>query len=166
MKSVWLEAILLLGLLTLTTLAACEYLPFMTARKSPAPVEVSVTPTPSPTPTPTPEVKKQQPRKRPTRTPTPVAQGTSATSGSVITTTESVAERDDIERTIKNVEIRLSAIKRDQLNADDAADYDHIKSFVADARSALDEKDDLRARGLAEKAAGLVDQLAGRGSGP
>jgi hypothetical protein len=89
-----------------------------------------------------------------------------ATSGSVITTGESAAERGDVERSIASVENRLAAIKRDQLGASDAADYDRIKSFLAEARSALQEQDDLRARSLTDKAARLATQLAGRVSSP
>jgi hypothetical protein len=50
--------------------------------------------------------------------------------------------------------------------AQDAEDYDRIKSFVAEARSALQEQDTLRARSLVDKATRLVAQLAGRVSSP
>jgi hypothetical protein len=156
-------------------LAACAYLPFM-AKPTPPRVEQSATPTPTLTPTPTPsatpEVRKRKRRRRPTRTPTPagsptpMVQATPAVSGTVITTGESAAERSEIEGSIKQIEGRLATIKRAQLNAQDGADYDRIKAFVADARSALQEQDDLRARSLVEKAARLTAQLAGRVSSP
>ncbi|HEV3113707.1 MAG TPA: hypothetical protein VGY99_24740 [Candidatus Binataceae bacterium] len=174
MKLIRFETILLSAIML--TFAACEYLPFM-AKPTPVPVEASPTPTvtatPTPTPTATPEVKKRKRRRHGTRTaavtptptaPTPIAQETPA--ASAITTGESAAERSDIERSLKQVEGRLAAIKRDQLSPQDAEDYDRIKSFVAEARSALQEQDTLRARSLVDKATRLVAQLAGRVSSP
>jgi hypothetical protein len=148
--------------------AACGYLPFMAASPPPR-VKQSATPTPTATATSTPEVKKHKRRKHargtPTATagsPTPMSEATPGVVGTVITTGEPAAERSEIEGTIAHVESRLSAIKRERLSGQDAADYDRIKSFVADARAALAEQDDLRARSLAEKATRLVAQLAGR----
>lgn len=153
-------------------LAACEYLPFMTAAPAP-PVKPSATSTQTATPTPTPTatpVPRKPRRHRRQRTPTPTPEGSPtpapAAGGAVITTGESVAERKEVQRSIARVEGRLSAIKRDKLNAQDGADYDRIKSFVADARAALQEQDDLRARSLVEKALRLAAQLAGRVSSP
>ncbi len=97
----------------------------------------------------------------PTPAGSPIAQATPV-GGAVITTGESVAERNEIERTIMRVEDRLAKIKRANLNAADGADYDRIKSFVADARAALHEQDTLRARSLMEKAVRLTAQLAER----
>ncbi len=97
----------------------------------------------------------------PTPAGSPIAQETPV-GGAVITTGESVAERNEIERSIKRVEDRLATIKRAQLNPADEADYDRIKSFVADARAALQEGDTLRARSLMEKATRLTAQLAER----
>ncbi len=153
-------------------LAACEYLPFMTAAPPP-PVKPSVTATqtgtPTPTPTATPAPRKPRRRKR-QRTPTPTPESSPTlgpeAAGAVITTGESVAERNEVQRSIARIEVRLSAIKRARLNAQDGADYDRIKSFVADARAALQEQDDLRARSLMEKASRLTAQLAGRVSSP
>ena len=170
MKLIRLETILLSALLTI---AACEYLPFM-AVPTPVPVEPSptptFTPTPTPTPTATPEVKKHKRHKHATRTPastpTPMAQEQEAPAVSAITTGESAGERGEIERSLHQVEGRLSAIKREHLNAQDAEDYDRIKSFVAETRSALQEQDTLRARSLVDKATRLVAQLAGRVSNP
>jgi outer membrane biosynthesis protein TonB len=172
-----IEAIGLLGVM-LAAFAACEYLPFMSSKPPPPPpVEVTATPTPSatltPTSTPTPEVKKRKRRKRSTQTatpesaasPTPEAEASPAAS-TVITTGESGQARGEIERTIKGVEAHLSGIKRGQLNSQEAADYDRIKSFVAEARVALKEQDDLRAHSLADKAARLTAQLVGRVSNP
>lgn len=154
----------------LLVLTGCEYLPFMAARNPPPPrpsATATPTATPTPTPTATPEVRKPRRHKRQTRSsaPTPVTAATPA-SGAVITTGESVSERNEIERSIVRVEGRLATIKRGQLNAQDGADYKRIQSFVADARAALQEQDDLRARSLVEKASRLVAQLAGRVSSP
>jgi hypothetical protein len=156
--------------------AACGYLPFM-ATKTPPRVEESPTATPTATPTPTatatPEVKKRKRRKRALHTPTPAPAGSPTpigegmpSGGAVITTGESAAERSEIQHSIEAVEGRLSAVKRDRLNAADAADYDRIQSFIADARSAMQEHDALRARSLMEKASRLASQLAGRVSNP
>ncbi len=172
MKYIRLEAILLSALML--AFAACEYLPFMAA-KPPPPVEASPTPTLTPTATPTatatPEVKKRKRRRRAARTPaatpaspTPMAQETPA--ASAITTGESAAERKEIERSIEQAEGRLATIKREKLTGQDAEDYDRIKSFVAEARSALKEQDTLRARSLLEKASRLTTQLTGRVSTP
>ncbi len=168
MKLIRLETILLSAVML--AIAACEYLPFM-AVKTPPPVKSSPTPTltatPTPTPTATPEVKKRKRRKHATRTPltpTPMAQETPA--ASAITTGESAAERSEIGRSLEQVEGRLAAIKREQLSPQDAEDYDRIKAFVAEAHSALQEQDTLRARSLVDKAARLVAQLAGRVSSP
>lgn len=157
-------------------LAACEYLPFM-AVPTPVPVEatptLTLTATPTPTATATPEVKKHRHRKHGNRTPTvtpipvaqtPMTQETPA--ASAITTGESAAERSDIDRSLEQVEGRLAAIKRKSLSPPDAEDYDRIKSFVAEARSALQEQDTLRARSLVDKAQRLVAQLASRVSSP
>jgi hypothetical protein len=98
---------------------------------------------------------------------TPAASPTpTATAGSVITTGEPAAERSEIEGNISSVESRLTTINRSSLSASDAADYDRIKSFIAEARSALKEQDDLRARSLVDKAARLATQLSGRVSSP
>jgi outer membrane biosynthesis protein TonB len=162
---------MILLLAVMLTIAACEYLPFM-AVQTPVPVPPSptptATPTPTPIPTPTPEVKKHKRHKHATRTPaataTPMAEETPA--ASAITTGESAAERKEIEHSLEQVEGRLSAIKRAQLSPPDAEDYDRIKSFLAEARSALQEQDTLRARSLVDKAGRLVAQLAGRVSNP
>jgi hypothetical protein len=172
-----IEAIGLLGVM-LAAFAACEYLPFMSSKPPPPPpVEVTATPTPSatltPTSTPTPEVKRRKRRKRSTQTatpeaaasPTPEAEASPAAS-TVITTGESGQAQGEIERTIKGVEAHLAGIKRGQLNSQEGADYDRIKSFVAEARLALKEQDDLRAHSLADKAARLTAQLVGRVSNP
>jgi hypothetical protein len=161
----------------LAALGACSYLPFMAA-KPPPPMRPSATLTPTTTPTPTPTatpepIKHKQRHKRPVRLPT-LTPGPTATpmaaapgaGGTVITTGEPVAERGEIKRDIQTVESQLAAIKRDRLGAADAADYDRIKSFIADARSALQEQDDLRARSLMDKATRLAAQLAGRVSSP
>ncbi|MGO9061816.1 MAG: hypothetical protein ACLQU2_31270 [Candidatus Binataceae bacterium] len=171
MKPIRVEAIGVLALM-FAAIAGCEYLPFM-ATKPPAKVAVSrPTPTPSATPTPTPtatpEVKKHRHHKHlhtptPATSPTPMAESSPAT---VITTGEFVQRRSEIAGTIKRVEGRLSAIKRSALDSQDAADYDQIKAFIAAARSALQEQDDLRAHSLAEKAARLAAQLSGRVSSP
>ncbi|HXR37099.1 MAG TPA: hypothetical protein VN754_14175 [Candidatus Binataceae bacterium] len=173
MKVRRIEVIVLLGLM-FTAFAACEYLPFMSA-KAPAPrAEVSITPTrsatptPAPTETPTPTKTKHRKRSRtptptPESSPTPIAQ---ASPGTVITTGESVHAHGEIEQTIKGVEGHLATINRSRLSSQDAADYDRIKAFVADARAALKEQDDLRAHSLAEKAARLTTQLMGRVGNP
>jgi hypothetical protein len=168
-KSTWREAIMVLAL-TFTALAGCGYLPFATT-KPPPKVVVSPTPTPSSTPTPTatatPGVihhhRKRVHTATPGASPTPIAESSPAT---VITTGESVERQKDVEQTLAAVEKRLSAIKRGTLDSQDGADYDRIKAFIADARSALKEQDDLRAHSLAEKAARLAAQLAGRVSSP
>jgi hypothetical protein len=85
-----------------------------------------------------------------------------ASPGTVITTGESAHAHGDIEHTIAGVEGHLASINRSRLNSQDAADYDQIKAFVADARTALKEQDDLRAHSLADKAARLTTQLMGR----
>ena len=156
--------------------SACEYLPFM-SKPAPIPVEPSPTPsltaTPTATPQPTPEVKRHRRHHHPTRTvsitptpagPSPTAQVTPA--ASTITTGESAAERGDIERSLHQVESRLAAINRDRLSPQDAEDYDRIKSFVTETRSALHEQDTLRARSLVDKASRLVSQLAERVASP
>ena len=84
----------------------------------------------------------------------------------MITTGESVHAHGEIEQTITGVEGHLATINRSRLSSQDAADYDRIKAFVADARAALKEQDDLRARSLAEKAARLTTQLMGRVGNP
>jgi hypothetical protein len=172
------EAIGLLGLM-LTAFAACAYLPFFAKKPPPPKVVVTPTPTPSPVPTPipteTPEPTKHRRRKRPTPTPgsTPVSSSTPAVSaspvagtGTLITTGEPGQAHGEIERTIDQIQGRLATISRSRLNAEDAADYDRIKDFIADARTALKEQDDLRARSLAEKATRLLSQLAGRVPSP
>jgi hypothetical protein len=169
-----IEAIVLLGLM-FAAFAACEYLPFMSA-KAPAPHAVvsipptpSATPTPGPTETPTPTKKHHKRSRTPTPTPTPESSPTpiaQASPGTVITTGESVHAHGEIEQTITGVEGHLATINRARLNSQDAADYDRIKAFVADARAALKEQDDLRARSLAEKAARLTTQLMGRVGNP
>ena len=170
MKSTWREAIMVLALM-LTAIAGCEYLPFATT-KPPPKVVVSPTPTPTSTPTPTatatPGVIPHHRHKRvhtpiPEASPTPMAESSPAT---VITTGESVEREKDVQQTLAAVEKRLSAIKRGTLDSQDGADYDRIKAFIADARSALQEQDDLRAHSLAEKAARLAAQLAERVSSP
>jgi hypothetical protein len=164
----------MIGVLALifTAIAGCEYLPFMAA-KPPTKVEVSPTPTPSSTPTPTatatPEVKKHHHHRRlhtptPEASPTPTAESSPPTT--VITTGESVQHGNEIEQSLAQVEKRLSAINRGKLDSQDAADYDRIKAFIAAARSALHEQDDLRAHSLEEKAVRLEAQLAGRVSTP
>ena len=172
MKTIRLQTILLTVILL--TFAACEYLPFMALKPPPpAPPPPTSTPTATPTPMPTatPVVKKPRRHRRhtpiatPAGSPTPLAQATPS-GGAVITTGEPDAERSEIQRSIKGIEGRLATINRAQLNAQDSADYDRIKSFVADARSALQEQDDLRARSLLEKAARLTTQLVERVSSP
>jgi len=169
-KSTTREAIVVLALI-FTAIAGCEYLPFATTKPPPKMV-ASPTPTPSSTPTPTatatPEVKPHHHHKRlhtptPEASPTPIAESSPTT---VITTGESVEREKDVEQTLAAVEKRLSAIKRGTLDSQDGADYDRIKAFIANARSALHEQDDLRAHSLAEKAARLTAQLAGRVSSP
>jgi hypothetical protein len=172
-KTIRFGTILLSALLL--AFAACEYLPFMAAPPPPPP-QPSATPTPTanptPTPTATPVVKKRRRRRHPMRTPmatpagspTPIAQATPI-GGTAITTGESDAERKEIERSIKRVEAFLATVNRARLGPQDSADYDRIKSFVADGRSALKEQDDLRARSLVDKAARLASQLAERVSG-
>jgi hypothetical protein len=171
-KSTRVEAIGVVALM-LATLAGCGYLPFMAA-KPPPKVKVSLpTPTPSATPTPTatatPEIKKPRHRKHHTPTPTPATSPTPIAESSpatVITTGEFVQRRSEIDRTIAKVESNLSTIKRNVLDPQDAADYDRIQAFIAAARSALQEQDDLRAHSLVEKAARLAAQLSGRVSSP
>lgn len=90
----------------------------------------------------------------------------SSPGATVITTGETAQRHKEIEETLKRVESRLVAINRKTLNSQDAADYDRIQAFVAAARSALQEQDDLRAHSLAEKAARLASQLSGRVSNP
>ncbi len=173
MRSRRIEAIVLLALM-FTAFAACEYLPFMSAKPPPPQVEVSNTPTPSAAPTPTPSAtptpRKPRHKKRSrTSTPTPESSPTpigEVNPGSVITTSESVHAHSEIEQTINGVEGHLAKINRKRLNSQDAADYDRIKAFVADARAALKEQDDLRAHSLAEKAARLTTQLMGREGSP
>lgn len=172
-KSRRIEAVVLLGLM-FTAFTACEYLPFMSAKPPPTQVEVSSTPLPSATPTatpsatPTPKRPKHKKRSR-TSTPTPESSPTptgEVSPGSVITTSESVQAHSEIEQTIKGVEGHLAKINRERLNSQDAADYDRIKAFVADARAAMKEQDDLRAHSLAEKATRLTTQLMGRVGSP
>ncbi len=170
MKVRRIEAIVLLGLM-FAAFAACEYLPFMSAKAPPPQAAVSImatpsaTPTPAPTQTPTPTKKHHKRSRTPTpeSSPTPLAQ---ASPGTVITTGESVHAHGEIEQTITGVEGHLATINRSRLSSQDAADYDRIKAFVADARAALKEQDDLRARSLAEKAARLTTQLMGRVGNP
>ncbi len=105
------------------------------------------------------------------RTPIPTPAGspvvqTTPVAGTVITTGEPLAERQEIERSIRRVEDRLATIDRARLTPADGADYDRIKSFVADARAALQEQDTLRARSLMEKATRLTAQLAERVAPP
>jgi outer membrane biosynthesis protein TonB len=158
----------------LTALAACEYLPFMASKPPPPKMEATPTPTPSQTPTPTPtetpRVRKSRPRRKhrlpaPIESETPAAEASPA-AGAVITSGESAHAHGEIERSINRVEADLAKIKRNTLSTQDAADYDRIKGFIADARSALQEHDELRARSLADKAARLASQLAGHSSGP
>jgi hypothetical protein len=176
-KSRRIETIVLLALM-FTAFAACEYLPFISVKAPRQQAEVSVTPsasaTPTPTPTQTPTPTKIRHRKRsrtPTPTPEPEPEGSptpmaEASPGTVITTGESVHAHSEIEHTIKSVEGRLATINRARLSSQDTADYDRIEAFVADARAALKEQDDLRAHSLAEKAARLTTQLMGRVGGP
>jgi len=84
----------------------------------------------------------------------------------MVTTGESAVERKDIEQKLAEVQGRLAAINRAQLKSGDETDYDRIKSFIAEARGALKEQDDLRARSLVDKAARLATQLEGRVSSP
>ena len=158
----------------LTAIAGCGYLHFMEAKPPPkieATPTATPTSTPTPTATPTPEVKKHRRHRRShMRTPTPEASPTpiseSSPAATVITTGGSSQRRKEIEQTLTGVEKRLSTIKRSTLNSQDGADYDQIKAFIAAARSALQEQDDLRAHSLAEKAERLTAQLAERVSSP
>lgn len=185
MKTIRIATILLAA--AMVALAACQSL-FFSSKPAPA-TEVSLPPTatvtPTPLPTPTPEARKRK-RRRHGRTPTPgpsvtpsasmpsasmpsapiQVEQTPAAAATVITTGESAAEHRDIENGLHQVEQRLAPIKREKLNPQDAEDYDRIKSFVAEARSALDEQDDLRARSLIEKASRLTTELSGRVSTP
>jgi hypothetical protein len=170
-----IEALVLLGLM-FTAFAACEYLPFMSGKAPTPKAEVTITPTrsatptPAPTQTPTPTKKHRKRSRTPTSTPpAPESSPTPAietSPGTVITTGESVHAQSETEQTIKGVEGHLATINRGRLNSQDAADYDRIKAFIADARAALKEQDDLRAHSLAEKAARLTTQLMGRASSP
>jgi hypothetical protein len=170
------ETIGLLGLM-LTTCAACAYLPFFAGKPPPPKVVATRTPAPTPTPTPIPTETQEPTRHRRRKHPTPTAGSTpissttsvasaTPTPGTLITTGEPGQAHGEIERTIAQIQGRLSTINRGGLNAQDAADYDRIKDFIADARTALKEQDDLRARSLAEKAARLLSQLAGRVPSP
>jgi hypothetical protein len=150
-------------------LAGCESLffsgqPKPTAEASPASI---LTTTPTPMPTATPELKKRKRRRHgrtptPTPAPTPTAEQTPAAAATIITTGESAADRAQVENGLKQVQMRLAPIKRDKLSPQDAEDYDRIESFIAEARSALQEQDDLRARSLVEKASRLTVELTGR----
>jgi hypothetical protein len=170
-KSIWFAAIGVLAVM-LAGFAGCEYLPFMAA-KPPPKVEATPTPTPTSTPTPTatatPEVKKRKHHRRlhtptPEAAPTPMSEASPATT--VITTGESAGRTKEIEQSLVLVEQRLSTIKRSTLDSQGAADYDRVKAFIAAARSALHEQDDLRAHSLEEKASRLAAQLAGRAPSP
>lgn len=155
------------------SLAACETLfisshPTPTAELTPTP---SPTLTPTPSATPTPEMKKRRRRRHghtptPLPTPTPTSEQTPAAAATVITTGETAAERNEVENGLSQIEHRLAPIDRRKLNPQDAEDYDRIKSFVAEARSALQEQDALRARSLLEKATRLTTELTGRISSP
>jgi len=149
------------------TIAGCESL-FFRGQAKPA-AEATTAPTltaaPTPAPTATPELRRRRRRRHgstPTPSATPLAQQTPAAAATVITTGESAAEHGQLESGLKQVEQRLAPINREKLSAEDAEDYDRIESFIAEARSALQEQDDLRARSLVEKAARLTIELTGR----
>jgi hypothetical protein len=151
----------------MVAVAGCESLfiggqPTPTPEATPAP---TVTVAPTPAPTPTPELRRRR-RRRHGRTPTPSATPTAAqtptAAATVITTGESAAEHGQVEYGLKQVEQSLAPIRREKLGAQDAEDYDRIESFIAEARSALREQDDLRARSLVEKAARLTTELTSR----
>ncbi len=72
----------------------------------------------------------------------------------------------EVERTIRTVLARATAdlnrIDYRALNADARTQYDTAKRFVSQAQDALREKNLVFARNLADKAASLAAQLAGR----
>jgi type IV secretory pathway VirB10-like protein len=157
----------------LVCLAACETL-FISSHPTPT-AEITPTPgptaTPTPAPTATPELKKRRRRRRgrtptPLLSPTPTSEQTPAAAATVITTGETAAERNEVEKGLKQIEQRLAPVDRSKLNPQDSEDYDRIKSFVTEARSALQEQDALRARSLLEKATRLTTELTGRISSP
>jgi hypothetical protein len=151
----------------MVAIAGCESLffsnqPTPTAEATPAP---TITAAPTPAPTATPEIRRRRRRRHghtPTPSATPMAQQTPAAAATVITTGESAAEHEQVEYGLKQVEKSLAPIQRQKLSAQDAEDYDRIVSFIAEARSALQEQDDLRARSLVEKAARLTTELTSR----
>ena len=72
----------------------------------------------------------------------------------------------EVERTIRTALVRATAdlnrIDYRALNADARTQYDTAKRFVSQAQDALREKNLVFARNLADKAASLAAQLAGR----
>ena len=165
----------------LALFAACEYLPlrYLPVSFGGKPKETrtpTATPTPSSTPTPTPSpiptaTKKRRHHKRSAKASAGPSAGVSPTATAtappaISTSGEAAAARNDIAQTLKQVEARISRIKRSTLSPQDANDYDRIMLFIADARSALKQQDELRARSLADKAARLASQLLTRVSSP
>ena len=122
-------------------------------RPRPAPArEPPRTEPPKPEPAPTTEVPK--PAEEPPRAPTSTLQTTPAT-------VEGELER-GVRATLTRATTELTRIDYRVLNADAKIQYDTAKRFIRQADDAVKSKNLVFAKSLADKAATIADQLAGR----
>src|SRR5262245_2693816 len=146
------------------------------------PTEVEAPPPPEP-PTPAPEAPRAQPPRprptpprepRPTEAPKPEpapaeppkpAEEAPRTSSSPLQTTPATAEGElerGVRATLTHASNELNRIDYRVLNADAKIQYDTAKRFVRQAEDAVKAKNLVFAKNLADKAATIADQLAGR----
>jgi outer membrane biosynthesis protein TonB len=145
------------------------------------PAEVEAPPPPEP-PTPAPEAPRAQPPRprptpprepRPTETPKPEpapeppkpAEEPPRTPASTLQTTPATAEGElerGVRATLTHASNELNRIDYRVLNADAKIQYDTAKRFVRQAEDAVKTKNLVFAKNLADKAATIADQLAGR----
>ena len=120
----------------------------------PRPAPPREQPRTEPKPEPTPPVEAPKPAEEPPRPPASTLQTTPAT-------VEGELER-GVRATLTRASNELNRIDYRVLNADAKSQYDTAKRFVRQAEEAVKTKNLVFAKNLADKAATIADQLAGR----
>ncbi len=114
---------------------------------------------------PRPEIKPETPKPEPPPEPTITPETPKPAPSTTLQTTPTQAEG-EVERGIRDLLTKartdLGRVDYRQLNADARTQYDQAKRFVQQADDALRGKNLLFARNLADKAAAIAAQLAGR----
>jgi hypothetical protein len=136
---------------------------------APPPQEPPRTTTPArPRPTPPREPARTEPPKvepEPPKTPAPAPANEEPKPSSTLQT-KPTGEEGDVEKairtTLKNATTDLNRVNYRTLNADARTQYDSVKGFIRQAEDALRQKNLVFAKTVADKAAALAAQLAGR----